>query len=207
MLTRILSNNAALPDLPAWQARSFWAMLLAVVATAANAFGVDLFGFLGQIGAGATPDEVIATGERAISAWQMLAPLVLGIWAWLERRAPNYRLTLFRTPAPDGALHFLGAILLALMLAGGVLVASTLPTLPTLAQGARWVPEGQLVASLVDDYQEVVIGAGVSPHNHPVLLFANIRSGTWTMVVMVDGRACVIAAGEDWRAETPGAPA
>lgn len=203
-IAKILSNNRDLPELPAWQARSFWAMALAVVATGANALGVDLFGFLGEIGAGATPDEVIATGERAISAWQSLAPLVLGLWAWIERRAPNYRLTLFRKADQGGALHFLGAILIVLTLAGSVLVSSTVLA---LAQGARCMPDSQLVAVLADDYDEVVVGAGTAGPDRRVLLFANVRSGTWTMVVLVDGSACVIAAGEGWMAEALGDPA
>lgn len=87
-----LSNNLALPDLPAWQARSFWLQLLLFLTVLANLFGVDLMAVLGEMGLGAEPDAVLATGERVVNAWQTLAPLLFGLWAWLERRAPNYRL-------------------------------------------------------------------------------------------------------------------
>jgi hypothetical protein len=88
--------NTNLPALPVWQARSFWAQALLVATVAANVAGVDLLGHTAELGLGATPDEVLATGDRAISAAQELAPLLLGLWAWVERRAPNYRLVLWR---------------------------------------------------------------------------------------------------------------
>lgn len=91
-----LSNNLALPSLPLVAARSTWAIVLAAAVTVLNALGIDLMGFLEGIGAGATPDQVIETGNRVVSAWQTVAPLVLGVWAWLERRAPEFRLTLWR---------------------------------------------------------------------------------------------------------------
>ena len=45
-----LSNNAALPALPIWQARSFYAQILLIVSVGLNAFGIDLFATLGEIG-------------------------------------------------------------------------------------------------------------------------------------------------------------
>ncbi|MGZ9811268.1 hypothetical protein ACXN5S_12470 [Pseudoroseicyclus sp. H15] len=87
-----LSNNSELPDLPAWQARSFWAMLLSVVVVLCTLVGFDVLGWLGEIGAGGTEEAVLETGDRVVAAWQLVAPLVLGFWAWIERRAPNYRL-------------------------------------------------------------------------------------------------------------------
>lgn len=193
-LTKILSNNIDLPELPAWQARSFWAMLLAVIATLANAAGIDLWGLLSEIGAGATPDEVIATGERAIGAWQAVAPLLLGLWAWIERRAPNYRLTLFRKSEVD-SLRMLGAILFALVLAGGLLIGSSWAA---LAQGLRCMPEPEMAAALVDDYGERIVASATASGGQPVLVFANIKSGTWTMIVLIDGSACVLGAGDGW---------
>lgn len=175
-IAKILSNNRELPELPAWQARSFWAMVLAVVATSANALGIDLFGFLGEVGAGATPDEVIATGERAISAWQSLAPLVLGLWAWIERRAPNYRLTLFGKPEDDSAtgFKFLGMFFLAIALAGGVLIGSAWSA---AAQGVRCMSAATVAAALADDYGEKVVGAGTVAGNRRMLMFANVNPG------------------------------
>lgn len=87
-----LSNNTTLPTLSGWQARSTWAIFFAALVTLCNMFGVDLMVFFTVIGAGSNPEAVIATGERIVSAWQMVAPLVLGLWAWIERRAPNFRL-------------------------------------------------------------------------------------------------------------------
>lgn len=89
----LISNNLDLPPLPSWQARSFLAQLLLVLAVALNVCGIDLFAALAEMGLGATPDEVLANGERAVSAWQSVAPLVFGVWAWVERQAPRYRLT------------------------------------------------------------------------------------------------------------------
>lgn len=73
----------SLPPLPVWQARSFWASLLLVATVAANAFGVDLAAHLGD------PDTLL---DRGAAMAQALAPVAFGLWAWLERRAPNYRL-------------------------------------------------------------------------------------------------------------------
>lgn len=87
--------NPGLPALPVWRAASFWAQLLLVLSVIANTVGLDLFAVLGDMGLGGTPEEVIATGERAVSAVQQLLPMIFGIWAWIERRAPRYRLTFF----------------------------------------------------------------------------------------------------------------
>lgn len=72
-----------LPPLPVWQARSFWASLLLIATVAANAAGVDLAAHLGD------PDTVL---DRGAEIAQALAPVAFGLWAWLERRAPGYRL-------------------------------------------------------------------------------------------------------------------
>ncbi|WP_353429479.1 hypothetical protein [Paracoccus denitrificans] len=85
--------NTALPALPAWKAASFWAQLLLILSVIFNAVGIDIFAVFSDMGLGASPEEVIATGERAVSAVQQLLPLVFGIWAWLERSAPSFRLT------------------------------------------------------------------------------------------------------------------
>ena len=94
----VLPPNTALPSLPAWKAPSFWAQLLLALTVVLNAVGIDLMGVLGAMGLGGTPDQVIATGERAVSAVQQLLPLIFGVWAWVERRAPHFRLT-FRKAA------------------------------------------------------------------------------------------------------------
>lgn len=91
----MLPNNLTLPVLPMWQARSFWVQLLLALTVMLNAQGVDLMGALGVLGLGSTPEAVIDTGARTVNAVQQLLPILLAIWAWLERRAPNFRLSLW----------------------------------------------------------------------------------------------------------------
>lgn len=91
----MLPNNRSLPILPMWQARSFWVQLLLALTVMLNAQGVDLMGALGSLGLGTTPEDVVETGARTVSAVQQLAPIGLGLWAWIERRAPNFRLSLW----------------------------------------------------------------------------------------------------------------
>ena len=88
----MLSNNTALPMLPVWQARSFWLQIITVAVVVCNAMGVDLMAVTSGMGLGATPDAVITTGSNAVGWAQQLLALGLGIWAWVERRAPHYRL-------------------------------------------------------------------------------------------------------------------
>ena len=93
----MLPKNLSLPTLPVWQARSFWVQLLLALTVMLNAQGIDLMGALGTLGLGTTPEAVIDTGTRAVNAVQQLLPILFGIWAWLERRAPNFRLTFWGT--------------------------------------------------------------------------------------------------------------
>ena len=90
----VLSNNKDLPALPAWQARSFWLTLITMMVALANSFGLDLMAMFGEMGLGHSPDAVIDSVNRGVSAIQTLIPFVTGAWAWIERRAPNFRLTL-----------------------------------------------------------------------------------------------------------------
>ncbi len=94
--TPVLSNNKSLPPLPAWQARSFWLTLVTAVVALANSLGVDLMGTLGEMGLGSSPDAVIENASRGVGAVQQLIPFATGVWAWAERRAPNFRLTWWR---------------------------------------------------------------------------------------------------------------
>lgn len=88
--------NKALPALPAWMATSFWAQLLLALSVLCNTLGIDIFAVFSGMGLGASPEEVVANGERAVSAVQQLLPLVFGVWAWIERSAPSFRLTFWR---------------------------------------------------------------------------------------------------------------
>ena len=93
-------TETTLPPLPVWMARSFYAQLLLALTALANAAGIDLFGaFHGAGIAGCTgvadaacSDAVLDAGVRAVTAVQTLLPVAFGLWAWLERRAPGYRL-------------------------------------------------------------------------------------------------------------------
>lgn len=89
-------GNPDLPALPAWRAASFWAQVLLILSVMLNAVGVDLFAALADMGLGSTPDEVAATGARTVGAVQQLLPLIFGIWAWLERAAPRFRLIFWK---------------------------------------------------------------------------------------------------------------
>ena len=83
--------NLSLHPLPVWKERSFYAQLLLAASVLLNSAGIDLMAWLAASGFGATPDEVI---DRGVSVWQALAPILFGLWAWNERRAPNYRLVI-----------------------------------------------------------------------------------------------------------------
>lgn len=95
----VLSNNKALPELPAWQARSFWLTLVTGGVALANSQGIDLLSVFALMGLGASPDAVVDSAERGITAVQTLLPYVTGVWAYFERRAPNFRLTFWRKAA------------------------------------------------------------------------------------------------------------
>jgi hypothetical protein len=90
--------NLTLPELSVLdpRARSTWALGLLLLASVLNALGVDLWALTRDLGLGASPQEVIASGERAVGAWQAVSPLLFGLWLWIERRAPSFRLVLWR---------------------------------------------------------------------------------------------------------------
>ncbi len=90
----VLSNNKNLPSMPAWQARSFWLTLITMAVALTNSFGIDLMAIFGELGLGTSPDAVLDSADRGVSAVQTLIPFITGAWAWIERRAPNFRLTL-----------------------------------------------------------------------------------------------------------------
>lgn len=71
------------PKLPAWQARSFWLTLFTVLTPLAGAAGLDLPGLLGARSPGAAADTVV-----------QLLPMLTAIWAWSERRRPDFDLDL-----------------------------------------------------------------------------------------------------------------
>lgn len=182
-----LANNLSLPALPFWQARSFYAQLLLAASVTLNTMGIDLMGWLAAVGIGMTPDEVV---EKGVSLWQALSPILFGLLAWYERRAPNYRLTL-SGGGPLEKLWFLGAAaVLGLLLAAG----------PSSAQ-SRCLPLDQAVQVLHERYGEELVGAGVDGGSMPVLLFVSPDTRSWTLLRAVAGggvTACILVAGLDW---------
>lgn len=187
MLPR-LSNNLDLPELPFWQARSFWVQLMLALSVTLNAKGIDLLAVLADMGLGASPEEVVATGEHLVSIWQQLAPIALGLWAWIERRAPNYRLVFWRREEPVN-LYMLGPLAVAgLLILGGAQQAGA----------AACLPEPVVREQLADQWQEASIGMGVSGPQR-VEVFVNPQTRSWTIVLIrPDGVACAVAAGTDW---------
>lgn len=75
--------NTDLPPLEMFRARSTWVVLVAGAMQIAAFAKFDLLGLLGVAGQEQLVDGIM----------QIVAALAL-IWTWLERRAPNYRLTL-----------------------------------------------------------------------------------------------------------------
>lgn len=78
-----------LPPLPAWHARSFYAQLLLVATVLAHVWGVDFDGVIAGLG--------LSAPEQLIDLAMTVMPWLFGLWAWLERRAPNYQLVFWRS--------------------------------------------------------------------------------------------------------------
>lgn len=197
----MLANNTNLPELPTLMARSTWAILLAFAVSVANARGFDLMAFFAEIGAGTTQDEVIATGERAVSAWQLFMPIALATWAWIERRAPNFRLVFWRKP-PE--LRMLGMGLWAALTIGLVLAAGVRAALADLP---RCMGQADALAVLKTRFDEDLRWSGLITNGQllAVTLAPDVTTGT-ALVIRPDGLACLLAAGESWAEKPAQAP-
>jgi hypothetical protein len=69
-------------------------------------------------------------------------------------------------------------------------------------------PHEQLVKVLADQYKEDPVGIGLAQPGQVLEVFAS-SNGSWTMVMtMPDGKACLIAAGDNWEmvAKIKGSP-
>lgn len=195
----MLANNKNLPELPALMARSTWAILLAFAVSFANARGFDLMGFFAEIGAGSTQDQVIATGERAVSAWQFFAPLALGLWAWIERRAPNFRLVFWKAPPDLKMLGLWAGLTIGLVLLAGARAA--------LADPTRCVGEADALADLKAQFGEDLRWSGLTTTGQLLAITLAPDGTTWTaMAILPDGKACLIAAGDSWAEQPAQAP-
>ena len=63
-------------------------------------------------------------------------------------------------------------------------------------------PREQLVKMLADQYKEDPVGMGLAQPGQVIEVFAS-TNGSWTMVMtMPDGKACLIAAGDNWEMVT-----
>ena len=63
-------------------------------------------------------------------------------------------------------------------------------------------PRDQIVKVLADQYKEDPVGIGLAQPGQVLEVFAS-QAGSWTMVMtMPDGKACLIAAGDNWEMVT-----
>ncbi|MEZ0170890.1 hypothetical protein [Microvirga sp. TS319] len=63
-------------------------------------------------------------------------------------------------------------------------------------------PRSEIVKLLSDQYKENPVGIGLAQPGQVLEVFAS-QAGTWTMVMtMPDGKACLIAAGNNWEMVT-----
>ncbi|WP_243368743.1 hypothetical protein [Microvirga solisilvae] len=63
-------------------------------------------------------------------------------------------------------------------------------------------PREQLVKVLADQYKEDPVGIGLAQPGQVLEVFAS-QGGSWSMVMtMPDGKACLIAAGDNWEMVT-----
>ena len=72
------------------------------------------------------------------------------------------------------------------------------PTESSAQVQASCGPRDQLVKLLSDRYKEDPVGIGLAQPGQVLEVFAS-QAGTWSMVMtMPDGKACLIAAGDNW---------
>lgn len=179
-----LARNLALPALPFWMARSFYAQLLLVLTVLANTAGIDLMGYFGAMGLGSTHDEVLANGDKFVSAWQQIAPLVFGFWAWIERRAPNHRISV-----PKNTIVPMVGIL-----AFGLFAVLSPGAARAGIGEAVCMPVSEYRAMLGDRYGEVKAWTGQSASYTVELMVA--PTGGWTLLMVDDdGKACNLTGG------------
>ena len=181
-------NNTALPELNGFAARSFWLQLLTVIAMILNSQGIDIWATLREAGIGGNPAQVLATGDRIVAIWQQALPIVTGIWAYLERRAPHYRLV---WPWKWGRVAGIAG-LLALFLA--LSPSGAMAQMAPLCADRATVTQG-----LAENYGEQALGGGIADNQQLVEVFTNVATGSWTVLVSrADGVSCLIASGQGW---------
>ncbi|CAB4139342.1 hypothetical protein UFOVP346_38 [uncultured Caudovirales phage] len=75
-----MAEKIKLPALNPFLARSTYATILTVVTAVSSAFNVDILGNFGT------------SEEGILDAVDSLLPVVTGLWLWLERRNPSFRI-------------------------------------------------------------------------------------------------------------------
>ena len=92
-------------------------------------------------------------------------------------------------------------------LAAGIALAAL--STPTRAQ-APCEQRAKIVSILLQQFEEMQVGSGITPNGQLLELFASPTRGSWTILLsMPTGKSCMIATGEDWHAlgerpKTPG---
>lgn len=72
------------------------------------------------------------------------------------------------------------------------------------AQAALCGKRDDMIAPLVNKYQESRIGMGLVNDTSLVEVYSSESGGTWTIIVTTpDGRTCMVAAGKSWQEITP----
>lgn len=83
-----------------------------------------------------------------------------------------------------------------------VLGSALLVGSPEAGAQASCGPREQLVKLLADQYKEDPVGIGLAQPGQVLEVFAS-QGGSWSMVMtMPDGKACLIAAGDNWEMVT-----
>lgn len=90
MLKQLTKSD--LPEMPAWQARSFWAVTLAAAVAFGNVLGYDVNELVAKLG--------FTSIEDAATDISVLLMFALTGWAWFERKSPKFKLVL-----PFGKKH------------------------------------------------------------------------------------------------------
>lgn len=77
------SQNTGLPPLSPLRTPSFWAVVVSVICGVGSIVGVDVLAAFG-----------LTTETELVNLILQLVGVGAGVWAWIERRAPRYRLVL-----------------------------------------------------------------------------------------------------------------
>ena len=96
-----MNPNYTLPPLSPLKARSTAALLLTIITGIAQLFGVNIFGFLESLGLGGDQenvlikvDAIVAVINTLISHGNEIILILAPIWLWIERKAPQTRISL-----------------------------------------------------------------------------------------------------------------